>query len=123
MSTYQPIKFQSNSSSIQTHIKQLETQMINSQTEHSRIESVYRTYEYQLEKLHLINKLVNQSPRFDWLQIQSEIFRLYKLDSTITGCIIQFNFKNTIPANRAHIVFNTYLKQQKHQQKHQQKQK
>ena len=103
----QQIDDQEYSTNLFYQIIQFENQLINSQTEHSRNESVYRTYNYHLEKLSLIYRLLQKMPRFDWYFIQSEIDRMYKLDNTITGCIIHFDFKDLNYVNRAFLKYST----------------
>ncbi len=88
------------------HLNELENQLLNAQTEFSRNESVYRYYNYHLEKTNLLKRLSLKTPRFAWLQIQEEIDRLYSVDSTLTGCQIIFDFKEAITPNRALIKCN-----------------
>jgi len=114
MTNYQSTINQDHSSNLLYQLKELEIQLLNSQTTHSKYESVFRTFDYHLEKLKLIFRLFKQSIRFNWLQIQLEMDRLYKNDSTLTGFIIYFDFKNSEVVNRAHISFNQFMQQQQH---------
>ena len=104
----QTVQNQDFSSNLLYQIKELENMMLNSQTTHSSNESVFRSFDYLLEKLKLIYRLFQQSIRFDWVLIQQEMDRLYQEDSTITGYSIYFDFINTKGFNRAHIQFNQH---------------
>lgn len=112
MINQQPVQNQDFSSDLLYQLKELEIQILNSQTTHSRNESVFRTFDYLLQKLKFIYRLFNQPIRFNWLQIQLEMDRLYKNDPTLTGYIFFFDFINTEAVNRGQIHFKQYLQQQ-----------
>ena len=44
------------------------------------------------EKLNSISKIARRDVRFDYLFIQSEIDKLYKIDNSLTGFIIRLDF-------------------------------
>jgi hypothetical protein len=116
MSNHQSTINQDYSSDLIYQLKELEIQMLNSQTEHSRNESVFRTYNYHLEKIKLILRLFQKSIRFDWLQIQSCMDEMYKQDSSLSGCTIHFDFKESDIPNRAFLKYKTFIQHQQYQQ-------
>lgn len=58
------------------------------------------------EKLNSISKIARRDVRFDYLFIQSEIDKLYKIDNSLTGFIIRLDFNKEKEPNRGFLEFN-----------------
>ncbi|TYC14797.1 hypothetical protein ES677_05300 [Bizionia gelidisalsuginis] len=58
-------------------------------------------FNWIMSKLNRLSVVVNEDVRFDYLTIQGEIDRLYKIDNSITGVQILFDFIKTNNPKRA----------------------
>ena len=87
------------------HLEILETDVHRLRYDYNQDPLLFRAFDNLLTIISLIKKLIKINPRFDWQIIQLEMDRLYKLDSSLTGYKILFDFKNTRLPNRAYIQF------------------
>jgi len=62
-----------------------------------------RSHDSYLSNLKNIRKNLLSLPRYDWQLIQNKIDSLYAEDKSLTGFIIQFDFKESKNPNRATI--------------------
>lgn len=58
------------------------------------------------EKLNSISKIARRDVRFDYLFIQSEIDKHYKIDNSLTGFFITLDFNTEKKPNRGFLKFN-----------------
>ena len=92
------------------HLKEMEKEIYISQTIYTRNQNFVRILDYHLNKISIIENLISNNPRFDWMLIQNEMDRLFKIDPELTGYDIQFDFKESSKPNRALIKVNLYNK-------------
>lgn len=92
------------------HLDEMEKEIYNSKTIFNRDQNILRTLDWFLNKKSIIKDLISKDPRFDWVVIQNEMDRLYKIDPYLTGFNIQFDFKESIKKNRALIKVNLFNK-------------
>ena len=92
------------------HLKEMEKEIYISQTIYTRNQNFVRILDYHLNKISIIENLISSNPRFDWILIQNEMDRLFKVDPELTGYDIQFDFKESSKPNRALIKVNLFNK-------------
>jgi len=90
------------------HLEILETDVYRLRYDHNQNPLLYRTFDSLLTNISLIEKLIKSSPRFEWQIIQFEMDRLYRLESSITGYEILFDFKKAKLPNREFILFQKF---------------
>ena len=92
------------------HLKEMKKEIYISQTIYNKYQNFVRILDYHLNKISIIENLISNNPRFDWMLIQNEMDRLFKVDPELTGYDIQFDFKESSKPNRALIKVNLYNK-------------
>lgn len=90
------------------HLEILKTDVHRLRYDYNQNPLLFRAFDSLIKRTDLIKKLIKINPRFDWQIIQLEMDRLYKLDSSLTGYKILFDFKNTRLPNRAFILFHLF---------------
>jgi hypothetical protein len=50
--------------------------------------------DYCLSEIEKIKTTIDKNPRYEWVEIQEEIDRLYTLDNNLTGMIIYLDWKD-----------------------------
>jgi len=88
------------------HLDEMEKEIYISKTIYTKNQNFLGTLDWFLNKRFIIKDLISKDPRFDWMVIQNEMDRLYKVDPYLTGYSIQFDFKESIQTNRALIKVN-----------------
>ena len=92
------------------HLKEMKKEIYISQTIYNKDQNFVRILDYHLNKISIIENLISNNPRFDWMLIQNEMDRLFKVDPELTGYDIQFDFKESVKPNRALIKVNLFNK-------------
>lgn len=92
------------------HLDEMEKEIYISQTTFNRSQLFVRVLDGFLKDIAKIKSLTSINPRFDWNMIQNEMDRLYKLDSSLTGYNIFFDFKESAFSSRAIISLNLFNK-------------
>lgn len=91
------------SNDIEYHLGQLQSDLYRMQIGNNRNFILSKSIDILVENIEMIKKLAQAEVRFDWLKIQDEIDRLFKDDNSITGYIINFDFKESEKPNRCMI--------------------
>lgn len=83
--------------------QELINQQLNAQCQLANNPYAMQILRWNIEKIEFLKRILAKSPRFPWQSIQLEMDRLYKIDHTLTGYTIQFDFVECLHPNRAKI--------------------
>jgi len=90
------------------HLNELEKDVHRLRYDYNQDPLLFRAFDSLIKRTALIKKLIKSSPRFEWQIIQFEMDRLYRLESSITGYEILFDFKKANLPNREFILFQKF---------------
>lgn len=89
------------SNDIVNHLEKLIADLYRFQISNNKNYVFCKSIEILIEKIEMLIRLVKVNVRFDWLKIQNEMDRLYKIDNSLTGYNIHFDFKESKESKRA----------------------
>jgi len=89
------------SNDIVYHLEQLQADLYRMQICNNRNFILSKSIDVIIEKIEMIKRIQQVEIRFDYLIIQDEMDRLFKEDNSLTGCTINFDFKESENPNRA----------------------